>query len=156
MNSLTEILQELYELHVNLLDTAKKKQLILISGEINPLLSILAEESKLIKKIKEADSKRQTLLGEEAYKLSLTQLIQQQPDSKQKEDWKVIHSQLQNVFEELGKLNESNQQLIEQSLTYTQYMIEQMLPVTDSTGIYDKAAGTKDIKKDVRLFDSQA
>jgi flagellar biosynthesis/type III secretory pathway chaperone len=156
MSNLTEILQELLALHSTLLETTKKKQQILISAEINPLLSILAEESKLIKKIKEADQKRLTILGEEAYKSSLSELIANQPDGEEKEEWIQIHKQLQRLFEEIGQVNEANQQLLEQSLAFTQYMIEQMLPVSDGTGVYNATAGTKEMKNDTRLFDTKA
>lgn len=156
MNSLTEILQELVVLHTTLLNTAKKKQQVLISAEINPLLSILAEESKLIKKIKDVDQKRITVLGEEAYKSSLSELINNQPDGKEKEEWIQIHKQLQSLFEEIGRINEANQQLLEQSLAFTQYMIEQMLPVSDGAGLYNATASTKEIKNDTLLFDTKA
>jgi flagellar biosynthesis/type III secretory pathway chaperone len=156
MNNLTEILQELVKLHTTLLQTAKKKQQVLISAEINPLLSILAEESKLLKKIKEADQKRITILGEEAYKSSLSELIRNQPDGKEKKEWIEIHKHLQSLFEEIGRVNEANQQLLEQSLAFTQYMMEQMLPVSDSAGIYNATANTKEIKNNTRLFDTKA
>jgi flagellar biosynthesis/type III secretory pathway chaperone len=156
MSNLTEILKELVSLYTILLETVKKKQQVLISAEINPLLSILAEESKLIKKIKEADQKRMTFLGEEAFKSSLSELIKNQPNGKEKEEWTEIYKQLQSLFQEIKCINEANQQLLEQSLAFTQYMIEQMLPVSDGTGIYNAAAGTKEIKNDTRLFDTKA
>jgi flagellar biosynthesis/type III secretory pathway chaperone len=156
MSNLTEILKELVMLHNTLLEVAKKKQQVLISAEINPLLSILAEESKLLKKIKEVDQKRITTLGEEAYKSSLSELIQNQPDGEEKKEWIEIHKHLQSLFEEIGRLNEANQQLIEQSLAFTQYMMEQMLPVSDGAGIYSATANTKEIKNNTRLFDTKA
>jgi flagellar biosynthesis/type III secretory pathway chaperone len=156
MSNLTEILQELLGLHDTLLETAKKKQQILISAEINPLLSILAEESKLIKKIKEADQKRLILLGEEAYKSSLSELIKNEPDGEEKVEWTNIHKQLQRVFDEIGRVNEQNQQLLEQSLAYTQFMIEQMLPEKNGSGLYNATARTKEMKNDTRLFDTKA
>jgi flagellar biosynthesis/type III secretory pathway chaperone len=156
MSNLTEILQELVKLHTTLLQTAKKKQQVLISAEINPLLSILSEESKLIKKIKDVDQKRKTLLGEKAYKSSLSELIENQPDGEEKKEWIEIHKQLQSLFEEIGRVNEANQQLLEQSLAFTQYMLEQMLPVSDGAGIYNAAANTKEIKNETRLFDTKA
>jgi hypothetical protein len=156
MSNLTIILQELLELHDTLLDTAKRKQQILISAEINPLLAILAEESKLIKKIKETDKKRLTLLGEEAYQSSLSVLIETQPDGEEKEEWTKIHKQLQGLFAEIGRINEANQQLLEQSLAFTQYMMEQMLPEKNNAGLYNASASTKETKNDTRLFDTKA
>jgi flagellar biosynthesis/type III secretory pathway chaperone len=156
MSSLTNILRELAEHYGILLETAKKKQQILISGEVNPLLSVLAEESKLIKKIKETDQKRMTLLGEDAYKASLSELINNQPDGEEKQEWLSIHKQLQGIFQELGRVNEANQQLIQQSLALTQFMMEQIIPESNDSGLYNASAGTKDTKTNIRLFDTKA
>lgn len=156
MSNLTEILKELVVLHTTLLNIVKKKQQVLISAEINPLLSILAEESKLIKKIKEADQKRLTTLGEVAYRSSLSKILENQPDGEEKEEWTAIHKHLQNLFLEIGDINETNQQLIQQSLAFTQFMMEQMLPVTEGSGLYNATAGTKEIKNNIRLFDTKA
>lgn len=156
MSNLTSILKELTEQHVTLLETAKRKQQILISGEVNPLLSVLAEESKLIKKIKDTDQKRMAVLGEEAYKASLSELINNQPDGEEKQEWLSIHKQLQGLFQELGRVNEANQQLIQQSLTFTKFMMDQMIPESNDSGLYNAAAGTKDNKSNIRLFDTKA
>ncbi|WP_284036445.1 flagellar protein FlgN [Neobacillus sp. 114] len=153
MNKLTVILQTLADLHESLLDTAKKKQRILIDGEINPLLAILSEEAKLVKKIKEADQVRTSLLGEQS---SLSELIAQQPDGAKKEEWISLHQKLKQLIVELGQVNETNQQLIKQSLAFTNFMIEQMLPKSEDAGVYSSKAQSKEPNDSVRLFDAKA
>ncbi len=156
MNKLTQILHNLVELHINLLEILNKKQQILIAGDNTSLLPILSEESKLIKKITDEDKHRLTALGEDAYKASLTQLIEQQPDTAEKQEWITIHAQLQTLFQKIAKVNESNQQLLQQSLTYTQYMIDRLLPTSAGTGTYNAGAASKETKESVRLFDAKA
>ncbi|MFF2448113.1 flagellar protein FlgN [Neobacillus sp. NPDC058068] len=156
MNKLTEALQTLANLHETLLETAKKKQQILISAELNPLLSVLAEESKLIKKIQEAEQKRTAILGEQANQLSLAELIEREQDNALKREWREQFAQLKSLFAEIERVNQTNQQLIEQSLTFTNFMIEQMVPSSDGTGVYSPKAGTQETRESVRFFDAKA
>ena len=156
MNNLTEVLQMLTDLHITLLETAKKKQEILISAEINPLLAIMADESKLIKKIKEVDEMRMEVLEHDKSYLPLSKLIEQQPDGVTKAEWESKLKLLQRLFEEIDKVNKLNQQLIQQSLTYTQFMIEQMLPQSKDSGLYSSEAAAQDSREYARLFDLKA
>lgn len=156
MNKLTVVLQWLVELHVTLLDTAKKKQQILISGEITPLLAVLSEESRLIKKIKEADTSRTAVVEQMAPHHSLSELIDRQPDGDEKAEWTSIRNRLQHLFQEIEQVNQANQQLLQQSLTYTQHMIEQMLPVSEGSGLYSPGSASKESSDSVRLFDAKA
>lgn len=153
MNKVTVILQTLASLHETLLDTAKKKQQILISGEINPLLAILSEESKLVKKINEADQVRTALLGEQS---SLSDIIASKPDGAEKEEWISLHQKLTQLLGEIKQVNGTNQQLIKQSLVFTNFMMEQMLPKSEDTGTYSPKAHSKELSESVRLFDAQA
>ncbi|MEH7493923.1 flagellar protein FlgN [Neobacillus niacini] len=156
MNNLTEVLQMLTDLHITLLETAKKKQEILITAEINPLLGIMADESKLIKKIKEVDEMRMEVLEHDKSYLPLSKLIEHQPDGVTKAEWESKLKLLQRLFEEIDKVNKHNQQLIQQSLTYTQFMIEQMLPQSKDSGLYSSEAEAQDSREYARLFDLKA
>jgi flagellar biosynthesis/type III secretory pathway chaperone len=153
MNKLTVSLQTLAGLHVALLDTAKKKQQILISGEVNPLLAILSEEAKLVKKIKEAEEVRTALFGEQP---SLDDFIAKQQDGAEKEELISLHQKLKELLEDIEQVNGTNQQLIQQSLTFTNFMIEQMLPKSSDAGVYSAKANSKEQSDSVRLFDAKA
>ncbi|RHW33326.1 flagellar protein FlgN [Neobacillus notoginsengisoli] len=155
MNRLLEVLQLLADLHKQLLEIAKKKQEILISGDINLLLPLISEESKLLKKIKQAEEERTRAIGEDVNQ-SFTRLIEQQPEGDLKEKMKSILGILQQRFEEIGRVNHLNQQLLEQSLTYTQYMINQILPASEGSGLYSAGANPKEMNESVRLFDAKA
>lgn len=156
MNNLASILQSLFEFHESLLNTTMKKREIIIGGDINPLLSVLAEESKLIKKIKETDKRRIDLLGEEAYKSSLSSLIDRQSDGEEKQQLITLHQQLKLLFEKIDRINRSNQELLHQSLAFTQYMIDRMLPMAEESGHYGSAASSQEKTRSVRLFDAKA
>jgi flagellar biosynthesis/type III secretory pathway chaperone len=153
MNKLSVLLQTLADLHETLLETAKKKQQILISGEINPLLGVLSEESKLVKKIRESDQVRTTLLGEQS---SLADIIAGEPEGAEKEELVRLLQKLKALLAEVQQVNETNQQLIKQSLAFTQFMMEQMLPKSEDSGVYSSKAGSKEPKESVRLFDAKA
>jgi flagellar biosynthesis/type III secretory pathway chaperone len=156
MNSLTEVLQMLTDLHITLLETAKKKQDILISAEINPLLAIIADESRLIKKIKEADEMRMEVLEHDKAYLPLAKLIELQPDGETKVEWAAKMDLLKRLFEEIDRVNKLNQQLLQQSLTYTQFMLEQMLPQPEGTNLYGSDASAQESREYARLFDLKA
>ncbi|WP_203556348.1 flagellar protein FlgN [Bacillus sp. B15-48] len=153
MNNLTNILQQLAFHQETLLITAKKKQQILISGEMNPLLTLIAEETKLLKKINQLDQERAALLGEER---TLSDVINQQPDGDTKREWASLQQRLQQLLAEIKNINESNQLLLEQSLAFTQFMMEQMLPKSDGSGIYNAKSTAKEKSGSVRLFDAKA
>ncbi|WP_342429521.1 flagellar export chaperone FlgN [Neobacillus sp. FSL H8-0543] len=156
MNNLTEVLQMLTDLHITLLETSKKKQEILISAEINPLLAVMADESKLIKKIKEADELRMEVLEHENTYLPLSKLIEQQPDKDIQAEWTAKMLLLERLFQEIEKVNHLNQQLLQQSLTYTQFMIEKMIPQSEGSGLYSAEAASQDSREYARLFDIKA
>jgi flagellar biosynthesis/type III secretory pathway chaperone len=152
MSELTSILRALTELHERLLGIAKEKQEILVKGEIHALLSVLSEEAKLIKKIKEQDEARAALLGENT---SLSYVIKQHPHEEEKQEWMMLHERLSGLLEEIGRVNQVNQQLLQQSLSFTQYMIEQMVP-KESSGLYHPSDVTKEAGDSIRFFDAKA
>jgi flagellar biosynthesis/type III secretory pathway chaperone len=155
MTKLTDTLNMLAELHFNLLDITRKKHRILISGEINPLLSVLYDESRLIKKIKEADKKTAKFLEQDYANHSLSEVIELQPEGDEKAKLTSIQNFLRNVMEEINRVNHSNQQLLDQSLKYTQYMIEHLVPISNSSGMYSAGASSNDYNNS-RLFEAKA
>ncbi|AZU64190.1 flagellar export chaperone FlgN [Neobacillus mesonae] len=156
MNKLTEILQMLTDLHITLLETAKKKQEILVSAEINPLISVMADEARLIKKIKKVDEMRMEVLEHDNKYLPLSKLIEQQPDEDLHAEWTSKLFVLQKLFKEIDKVNKLNQQLLQQALTYTQFMIEQLLPPSKDSGLYSADTESQESREYARLFDLKA
>jgi flagellar biosynthesis/type III secretory pathway chaperone len=153
MNNLITILQTLAEFHQSLLETAKRKQQILILAEMKPLIAILAEESKLIKKINEADKQRMAILGEQS---TLSEIIERQAEGEEKKELLSLQAKLKSLFAEIERVNQTNQQLVEQSLTFTNFMMEQMLPKIDGTGTYSVKVDGKESNESVRFFDAKA
>lgn len=156
MNSLTDVLQILTDLHLSLLETAKKKQEILISAEINPLLVVMADESRLIKKIKETDEMRMEVLEHDHSYLPLSKLIELQQDETIKAEWSTKMEVLKHLYEEIDKVNQFNQQLLDQALTFTKFMIGQMLPPQEDSGFYHAKNDSREAREYARLFDLKA
>lgn len=153
MNSLTDVLQMLTDLHITLLETAKKKQEILVSVEINPLLAVMADESKLISRIKQADEMRMEVLEHDKSYLPLAKLIKQQPDGKIKAEMTAKLKLLKRLYEEIHKANKLNQQLLQQSLTYTKFEIDQMIAKAEGDRREEES---EDAQEYAKLFELKA
>lgn len=120
-----QVLEQLLMRHQELLALEQKKERVLIEDRIQELVSILHDESKLLKRIAELDHERKHWAGqvfaskglkEDSYTLSdLIQLITSHQD---KETVKHFHRRLSDVIAELQEQNRLNQQLIGQSLDY--------------------------------------
>jgi hypothetical protein len=152
--TLTDALHMLIDLHLTLLESAKKKQEILVSAEINPLLAILADESQLKRKVKQADEMRMEVLEHDKSYLPLVKLIEQQPDGKTKAELEAQLKLLKRLFEEIPKVNKLNQQLLQQSLTYTKFVIGQIIARAKGSDREEKIS--EDAKEYARLFEGKA
>ncbi|WP_251636267.1 flagellar export chaperone FlgN [Neobacillus niacini] len=150
-NTLADALHMLVDLHITLLESAKKKQEILVSAEINPLLAIMADESQLKKKVNQADEMRMEVLEHDKSYLPLVKLIEQQPDGKTKDELEAQLQLLVRLFDEILKVNKLNQQLLQQSLTYTKFVIGQILGKAKGSNREEKIS--EDAKEYARLFE---
>jgi flagellar biosynthesis/type III secretory pathway chaperone len=153
MSNLSSILALMTELYEKLLETAKNKHEILIRSEINPLLGVLAEESKLIKKINEAEKQRAAVMEGT---VTLSEMIERTSDMSEKQELASHQAKMQQLITEISQINQANQQLIEQSLVFTNFMMEQILPKSDGSGVYSPKADSKEKGESVRLFDVKA
>jgi hypothetical protein len=152
--TLTDALHRLVDLHLALLESAKKKQEILVSAEINPLLAVMAEESQLKSKVKRADEMRMEVLEHDKSYLPLAKLIEQQPAGKTKAELAAQLKLLERLFEEIPKVNKLNQQLLQQSLTYSKFVIDQIIAEAKGSNREEKVS--EDAKEYARLFEGNA
>ncbi len=155
LNELTLILQSLTKLHESLLDMMKKKQQVLVKGEVQELLSILSEESKIVKQIGEAEVQR-TKLVENKSSVTLSQYINLHGDTSQQQEWKQMQEQLLTLLSDIRTINRTNELLLQQSLAFTQYMMDQLLPSTHSSGYYKQNDTVLEASEPNRFFDAKA
>jgi hypothetical protein len=152
--TLTDALHMLVDLHITLLEGAKKKQEILVSAQINPLLAIMADESQLKRKVKQADDMRMEVLEHDKSYLPLVKLIEQQTDGKTKAELTAQLKLLERMYEEIPKVNKLNQQLLQQTLTYTKFVIGQIIAKAKGSNREEKIS--EDAKEYARLFEGKA
>ncbi len=151
LNELTEILQTLLNLHENLLDITKKKQEVLVTGDVKALLSLLSEESKVVKQIGETDVRRTSVVGEEP----LSAYILHRGSQAEKQEWTQLQDGLLALVSDITTVNQTNAVLIKQSLSFTQHMMEQLLPTTQAAGYSRQHDTVQESSSPNRFFDAK-
>lgn len=145
-----ELISTLEKEHIEyekLLELSKKKSTVIVSRDIAALEKITDEEQIVVSNIASFDSKREEVTKDianvlnkdvESLKLSaLITLLSKQP--KESERLSDIHDKLKTTVTALRTLNESNRQLIDQSLEMVEFdlnMIKSMrqAPETNNYG----------------------
>lgn len=133
MESLKELIQTLEAMtdtHTRLLDLAKEKRAILVDGNITGLQGLIHLESSCVEEILKLEQQRMNLVTAYMEQNSLTghsftleELINIQNHATIKTTLTFIAKKLRILIQEITQINESNQQLIQTSLSYVQYSI---------------------------------
>jgi hypothetical protein len=139
--SVLKTLEQLVEAHKNLLDIMNEKRTILVEGNIDGLQSILLLESTCVDEILKLEENRMqsvreylSVKGLVSRNLSLEELLQIENDESIKNKLHSLAKQLRQCIKEISFLNESNQELIQTSLSYVQYTISMHLRKEPSIG----------------------
>jgi len=130
VQDIVRILDEQKELYDQLLETANEKTPVLVKGDVDQLNAIVQKERKLIARAEQLEQQRIlethrhfVSLGYISRMNTLREVIQSvnQPELKQK----LIEQQreLSGLLEELRRVNDLNQQLIRQALSFIDYSI---------------------------------
>lgn len=130
IEKLIQVLKNEYEIYQQLYRLGEEKQQIIIDNEVDDLLSIIEDEQAEIEKINELEAKRVEVLTEIAEEnslaqeeLSFTKLIEllSEPD---KSELKNIRQKLLELLEDIQAINETNANLIEESLKLNNYTLQ--------------------------------
>jgi flagellar biosynthesis/type III secretory pathway chaperone len=139
--SVLKTLEQLVETHNHLLDIMNEKRTILVDGNIDALQSILLRESSLVDEIQKLEEQRIQFVQEYFLKkdlvstnFSLEELVQIETDESIKNKLHSLAKQLRQLIKEITILNESNQELIQTSLSYVQFTISMHLRKEPSIG----------------------
>jgi flagellar biosynthesis/type III secretory pathway chaperone len=139
--SVLKTLEQLVESHNHLLDIMNEKRTILVDGNIDGLQSILLRESSLVDEIQKLEEQRIQFVQEYFLKkdlvntnFSLEELVQIENDESIKNKLHSLAKQLRQIIKEITILNESNQELIQTSLSYVQFTISMHLRKEPSIG----------------------
>ncbi|MGJ7909845.1 flagellar protein FlgN [Neobacillus sp. LXY-1] len=125
-----QTLEAMVGAHSQLLDLAKEKRSVLVEGDINQLQNIIYRESSCTEEIQKLEEQRKALVkvylegkGIPEKDSTIEELLKVQENVEHRTVLSGLAKQLRSLIREISQLNESNQQLIQSSLSYTQFMI---------------------------------
>lgn len=125
-----ELLRDLNAAHEELIEIENLKTKALTRNDTDELVKHIQRQTKLVKKVSDLEQRRmdqtrrwfeQNDFDEERF--TLNDLIQMTPNYREKEELSRLREQLREQVDELRRLNELNEQLIEQSLSYIQFSL---------------------------------
>lgn len=123
-------LKSMIEAHSQLLEVANEKRSILVSGDTHGLQVLVHKESLYIDEIQklEADRKQQVqeymdIQGVTGQTFTLDELMKVIKTPADQTALQTVAKKLRSLIQELSHVNESNQQLIQTSLSFVQYSI---------------------------------
>jgi septal ring factor EnvC (AmiA/AmiB activator) len=127
---LIQTMETMVDAHRRLLHLAKGKITILVDGNIQELQSHVYREGLCVEEIQKLEQIRKQYVqvymeqkGIQADSFTLEELIKVQKDESSRAQFTKIAMQLREIIQEISKLNESNQKLIQASLSYIQFSI---------------------------------
>ncbi|MCH6266835.1 flagellar protein FlgN [Neobacillus citreus] len=150
LDKLTQVMVSLVDAHERLLGLAKEKQAVLIDGSgVEELQRFLYRESTLVDAIQKLEHQRLACvqeyslrLGVKEESLTMVDLIKMQENTAVKAGLKAITEKLRVLINEISQVNNSNQQLIQTSLSYIQYSLEMLVQKQPAIG-YGPNAGSR-------------
>lgn len=132
LNRLLEVLEQMEMAHQRMLELGEEKKTAIMKNNVDRLIVINNQESKMVKVIGTLDQQRAdaayALMQEKGIKsklnLTVTELARLVFDPEDKNRLLQIQARLARILQELKSLNEVNQQLTEQSLSFINLSIE--------------------------------
>lgn len=164
IQQLIDSLKKLNEVHQNMLASGEAKRKAIVVNDIESLIGIMNQESRIIKQIATLEERRlaacQEFLQEKGIKsllnLNISELIRLVFDPDEKAAMKEAQAALSWTLQELKRLNDLNQKLIEQSLSYISYSIEIMGVSPEQESTYKPPADKHVAYKGAGYFDARA
>ena len=166
IEELIETLNKENEQYEKLLEMSKRKSAVIVSRDIPALEKITDDEQIVVSDIASLDAKRAQVTADianvinkdvETLKLSvLIELLSKQPDEQRK--LSQIHDKLKRTVEAVRAINESNKQLIDQSLEMVEFdlnMIRAMRQAPETNNYGPGAVSVGETLGSVRGFDAK-
>jgi flagellar biosynthesis/type III secretory pathway chaperone len=148
VNGLIPILESMLDAHKRLFDTAMAKRTLLVEGDTDGLKNLVHQESSLVDEIQKLEQQRKQFVksymekkGLSDQPVTLDEVIYIPGNPLVKNTLQSIAKQLHDLIKEITHLNESNQQLIQASLSYVQYSIGLLVKKEPTIGYGPKSGG---------------
>ncbi|UYO05204.1 flagellar protein FlgN [Paenibacillus sp. PSB04] len=160
---LLDTLERLVETHHTMLQLGKDKKNVVIKNDIDGLIKLLNQESRIMKQIEVLEKERQEacqlFLRERGIKsllhLNLTEISRLVFDPEDKVELRKVQLKLSDVLSELKQINELNQQLIEQALAYIDYSLD-LFRTPSEEFTYQHPSGNSGGSNRPGIFDARA
>jgi flagellar biosynthesis/type III secretory pathway chaperone len=129
-NKVIQTLETMNTAHARMLELANEKRDLLVEGNIQGLQHLIQLESKCADEIERLEQQRlrevqafmmQSGLAGDSY--TLEDLIKAVDDADRKSQLQSIAQALRSKIKAIAELNESNQQLIQTSISFIQYSV---------------------------------
>ncbi|RCX19084.1 FlgN protein [Fontibacillus phaseoli] len=151
-------------LHANLLEMMEQKKQAILNRNYEELMSTLSLESKMVKAIEECEKELLGVAQEFLYskgiksqlELTISEILRLVFDPEEKRILDEARKKLGNRLIELKQVNELNQELITQSLSFIDFSLNLMIGGEDDGPIYSPPT-SQDRKPTHRsIFDTRA
>jgi flagellar biosynthesis/type III secretory pathway chaperone len=164
IEGLIETMDKLVQVHLLMLDLSEQKTDILVQNQVDKLNKIVNKESNLIKQIVHLEQQRiediSEFLLQKGYKpnakITIEDLIKLVVKAEEKKSLADKQKQLLVAIDKLRQLNQLNQKLIEQSLSFLEFSIDLILGPSEDNVVYQNPVQQNQGIKRNGIFDSRA
>ncbi|MCM3288573.1 flagellar protein FlgN [Paenibacillus sp. MER 180] len=158
-----ESLSLLNDLHKQLIDIAEEKKQVIIKNDVEGLSQLMTKESRLLKRVAEADEDRlqaaQEFILEKGIRsqlnLTVTEITRLVFNAEEREQIVSLRDNLSNTINKLKVKNDQNQDLLRQSLEFIDFSINIFMGAEDD-GIYRADSAQAYGHQRNKLFDTKA
>ncbi|MEK4055111.1 flagellar protein FlgN [Paenibacillus sp. FSL F4-0087] len=164
IESIIDVLEQLQAAHEDMLELGEQKKEAVVANKVETLIALINQETKLAKKIEMIEQQRlqavHQFLEERGIKsklnLTISELMRLVFDASEKKRLLQAQTSLTDVLQKVKFLNEANQQLIKQSLSYIDFFIETMSFHSESEATYQNPSEKPYGMARSGLFDTRA
>lgn len=129
LNLVDTTLEKLISIQKQLINLSERKKTVIIERKVEDLNQLVKEETILVKQLGQVESERAQLVEDMLQKhpsLSFGQIVDQFPGESTRINVQSQMKTLQQLIVELQAINKVNETLLKDSMSFVQYMIDQV------------------------------
>jgi flagellar biosynthesis/type III secretory pathway chaperone len=164
VEGLIQTMDKIIQIHLLMLELSEQKTNILVYNQVDKLNKIVNKETNLIKQITQLDQQRiediSEFLLQKGYKpnpkITVEDLIKLVVKAEEKKSLMDRQKQLLSTIDKLRQLNQLNQKLVEQSLSFLEFSIDLIIGPSEDNVVYQNPIQQHQGIKRNGIFDSRA
>lgn len=145
-----KVLNELIEIHQELLELAEQKRHVLVHNQVDQLNQIVQEENKRLLLVSELEMRRMEAIRQSLIqrgyhpnpRITVSDLIRLIFKAEDKKALMKAHEALLTTLNMLQEHNRINRQLLEQSLAFIDYSLNLMIGMREDASLYRHPAAS--------------